>query len=87
MSRVILDIETYGRDFETLEKSIQEYLLRYADTEVEKKEVKDSLSFYPLTAEIITIGLLDPDTQRGFVFFRQWRHWQAYTGRNQAHFM
>ena len=70
MSRVIFDIETVGKDFETLEKAVQEYLLRYAETEAAKEEVMDSLSFYPLTAEIVTIGLLDPDTQKGFVFFQ-----------------
>jgi DNA polymerase elongation subunit (family B) len=70
MSRVIFDIETVGKDFEILEKAVQEYLLRYAETEAAKEEVRDSLSFYPLTAEIVTIGLLDPDTQKGFVFFQ-----------------
>lgn len=70
MSRIILDIETVGKDFEILGKAVQEYLLRYAETEAAKEEVKESLSFYPLTAEIVTIGLLDPDTQKGFVFFQ-----------------
>lgn len=70
MSRVILDIETVGKDFESLDKTTQEYLLRYAETEDEKEGVKDSLSFYPLTAEIVTIGLLDPDINTGIVFFQ-----------------
>ena len=70
MSRVIFDIETVGKDFEQLEKPIQEYLLRYAETKDEKQEVKDRLSFYPLTAEIVTIGLLDPDTEKGYVFYQ-----------------
>ena len=70
MSRLILDIETVGKDFESLDKAIQEYLLRYAETEDEKEEVKDRLSFYPLTAEIVTIGLLDPDINTGIVFFQ-----------------
>lgn len=70
MSRVIFDIETVGKDFETLEKPIQEYLLRYAETKNEKEDVKDRLSFYPLTAEIVTIGLLDPDTEKGSVFYQ-----------------
>jgi len=70
MSRVIFDIETVGKDFEILEKPVQEYLLRYAETQDEKNEVKDRLSFYPLTAEIITIGLLDPDTEKGFVLYQ-----------------
>jgi hypothetical protein len=70
MPKILLDIETVGKDFASLDKTTQEYLMRYAGTEDEKEEVKDRLSFYPLTAEIVAIGLLDPDAQRGFVFFQ-----------------
>jgi len=70
MSRIIFDIETVGKDFESLDRPTQEYLLRYAETEDEKEEIKDRLSFYPLTGEIVTIGLLNPDTQKGKVFFQ-----------------
>ena len=49
MSRIIFDIETSGKDFDSLEKSTQEYLLRWAETEDDIKDVKESLSFYPLT--------------------------------------
>jgi len=70
MSRIIFDIETVGKDFDALDQVTQEYLLRYAETDDEKEEVKDRLSFYPQTAEIVTIGLLDPDMHKGFVFFQ-----------------
>jgi len=70
MSRIIFDIETVGRDFKSLDNATQEYLLRYAETEDEKEEIKDRLSFYPLTAEVVAIGLLNPDTQKGLVFFQ-----------------
>ena len=70
MSRVIFDIETVGRDFESLDKPVQEYMSRFAESEEEKKEVRESLSFYPLTGEIITIGMLNPDSGKGAVFFR-----------------
>jgi len=70
MSRIIFDIETAGKDFNSLEPAVQDYLLKWADTEDEKKEVKDSLSFYPLTAEIVTIGMYNPDSNKGFVFFQ-----------------
>ncbi len=70
MSRVIFDIETAGKDFDSLEPAMQEYLIRWADTDEEKKEVQDSLSFYPLTAEVIAIGMLNPDTHKGAVFFQ-----------------
>ncbi|MEW6108892.1 MAG: ribonuclease H-like domain-containing protein [Nitrospirota bacterium] len=70
MSRIIFDIETAGKDFDLLDKPVQEYLLRWAESDDEKKEVEESLSFYPLTGEIITIGMLNPDTGRGAVFFQ-----------------
>lgn len=70
MSRIIFDIETAGRDFETLEPSVQDYLLKRAITDDEQQEVRDSLSFYPLTGEIIAIGMYNPDSARGTVFFQ-----------------
>jgi hypothetical protein len=70
MSRIIFDIETAGQDFDCLEPAVQEYLLRWADTEGERQEVRESLSFYPLTAEIAAIGMYDPDKNKGFVFFQ-----------------
>jgi len=70
MSRIIFDIETAGRDFDSLEPAVQDYMLRWAETDEDKKEVKDSLSFYPLTAEIIAIGMYDPDKDKGAVFFQ-----------------
>lgn len=70
MSRVIFDIETIGADFDTLDKNQQEYLLRHADSEEEAEEVKENLGLYPLTGEIVTIGMLNPDTLKGSVYFQ-----------------
>lgn len=70
MSRIIFDIETVGKDFDTLDRNTQDYLLRYAESEEQKDEIKDRLSLYPVTAEIVTIGLLNPDTMKGFVYFQ-----------------
>lgn len=70
MSRIIFDIETIGVDFEALDPSTQEYLLRWADTEEEEEKVKESLSFYPLTGEIVSIGMLNPDSKKGAVYFQ-----------------
>lgn len=70
MSRVIFDIETVGKEFNSFDKNTQDYLLRYAESEEQKDEIKDKLSLYPVTAEIVTIGLLDPDTMKGSVYFQ-----------------
>ena len=48
MSRIIFDIETAGKDFDSLDKGTQEYLLKWAESEEDIKDVKESLSFYPL---------------------------------------
>lgn len=70
MSRLILDIETVGKDMESLDEASRKYLLRWAQTEEEVREVKESLSFYPLTGEIVAIGLLNPDSGKGAVYFQ-----------------
>ena len=70
MGRIIFDIETAGKDLEDLDEPVQEYLLRWAVSEEDRKEVRESLSFYPLTGQVITIGMLNPDTGRGAVYFQ-----------------
>jgi DNA polymerase elongation subunit (family B) len=70
MSRIIFDIETVGADFDTLNPSTQGYLLRWAETEEDEEKVKESLSFYPLTGEIVAIGMLNPDSNKGAVYFQ-----------------
>lgn len=70
MGRIIFDIETVGMDFDSLDPSTQEYLLRWAETEEEETKVRESLSFYPLTGKIVAIGMLNPDTDKGAVYFQ-----------------
>ena len=70
MGRVIFDIETVGADFDILEPAVQEYLVKWAESEEEKERIRESLSFYPLTGEIVAIGMLNPDTDKGAVFFQ-----------------
>jgi hypothetical protein len=70
VGRVIFDIETVGADFDTLEPAVQEYLVKWAESEEEKERIRESLSFYPLTGEIVAIGMLNPDTDKGAVFFQ-----------------
>ena len=68
--KLIFDIETIGVDFETLDKISQEYLLQYAESEEEEKETKESLGFYPLTGEVVAIGILNPDTNKGAIYLK-----------------
>jgi DNA polymerase elongation subunit (family B) len=68
--RLVIDIETVGKDFESLDPISQEYLLKYAGTEEDVKAAKEGLGFSPLTGEIVAIGMLNPDTDNGAVYFQ-----------------
>ena len=68
--KIVIDIETVGKDFESFDNMSKEYLLKYAETEEEIKEAKDALAFSPLTGEIVALGMLNPDTNKGAVFFQ-----------------
>ncbi len=70
MTRLIFDIETVGVDFDSLEPKSQEYFLRFADSPEKEEEARRSLSFYPQTGHIVAIGILNPDTDRGAVFYQ-----------------
>lgn len=70
MSRVIIDIETIGIDFENLDDRSKEYLLKYAKDEEEKKRIKESLALNPMTGEIVAIGMFNPDTKKGLMYYQ-----------------
>lgn len=70
MSRIILDIETAGQDLDSLDPAVREYMLRGAETKEEIREVGDSLSLYPLTGEVVAVGLLNPETLKGAMLYQ-----------------
>ena len=70
MSRVVIDIETLGFPIESFDEVQQEYLLKFAETEADREETIQKLSLYPTTAQIITIGMLNPDTGHGKILFQ-----------------
>jgi hypothetical protein len=69
MPALILDIETIGEDFNTLDTTTQEMLTRWlkkeayheADYHSKLEDIKNGLGFSPLTGEIVVIGVLDAD--------------------------
>lgn len=68
--KIVIDIETNGFDFDTLDEMSREYILKFADTEEKVQEAKEGLSFSPLTGEVVAIGMLNPDTDNGAVYFQ-----------------
>lgn len=70
MPKLIFDIETIGVDFDSLDEKAQEYLINAARSPEEAEKVRDNLSFSPLTGQVAAIGILNPDTDRGGVYFQ-----------------
>lgn len=70
MSKVVIDIETLGFPLDSFDEPQQEYLLKFAGTDAEREEAIQKLSLYPMTARIIAIGMLNPETNRGKVFYQ-----------------
>jgi DNA polymerase elongation subunit (family B) len=70
MNRVVFDIETLGFPIDTLDESQQEYLLRFAKTDEERLDAVQKLSLTPFTAQILAIGMLNPDSNQGKVFYQ-----------------
>src|SRR3990167_9602941 len=70
--KLVVDIETVGVDFESLDEISQEqltkYFERYAKDDEEVKDQKDKLGFFPLTGHIVAIGILNPETEKGAVY-------------------
>ena len=70
MNKVIFDIETVGRDIDSFDDTTKEYLLKYAKTDEEEQEIRDSMSFYPVTAQIVTIAMLELETRKAYVYYQ-----------------
>jgi len=70
MSQVIFDIETIGVDFDSLDQEQQDYLLKFAENEQEVEEAKQKLALSALTGEVVAIGMLNPETDKGVVYYR-----------------
>ena len=70
MSRIVFDIETAGVDFDSLDVAQQEYWLRFADSEEDAAAVREKLGLYPLTGEVVALGLFNPDSGKGAVYFQ-----------------
>ena len=69
MNRVVFDIETLGFPLDSFDEKQQEYLLKFAKTDEERVEAIQKLALTPLTGHIIAIGMLNPDSHHGKVWF------------------
>ena len=69
MNRIVFDIETLGFPLDSFDEKQQEYLMKFAATEEQKVEAIQKLNLSPLTAKIIAIGMINPDSNQGKVLY------------------
>ncbi len=69
-AKLVFDIETIGNDFDSLDEISKTHLLKYAEDKEAQEEVKEGTAFYPLTGEVVVIGMLNPDTNQGKILAR-----------------
>jgi len=70
MNRVVFDIETLAYPLEAFDEARQEYLMKFARTEEERLDALLKLNLTPFTAQIIAIGMLNPDSNQGKVYYQ-----------------
>ncbi|MBI3195495.1 MAG: ribonuclease H-like domain-containing protein [Ignavibacteriae bacterium] len=70
MTRVVFDIETIALPFDSFDAVQQEYLVKNSTNDEEREAEIEKLSIYPLTAQVLAIGMLNPDTKAGKVFYQ-----------------
>jgi hypothetical protein len=70
MSRVVFDIETLALPLDSFNESSREYLFKFADTNEKVEETKRNLNLHALTAQVVAIALVNPDSNMGKVIFQ-----------------
>ena len=76
MATLVFDIETSARPLEEFDETQQEYLLREAARiedatarAAKREEVQRFMSLWPLTAQVVCIGMVNADSERGQVLY------------------
>ncbi len=78
MRTLVLDIETVGENWDSLDETTKGVLSRWVDRtaktddehEAEMKDLREGLGFSPLTGEIVAIGLYDLERMQGVVYYQ-----------------
>ena len=78
MPKLVFDIETIGEDFDKMDDATQEALTRWIEKgsgsdeeyKVKLQDLKEGLGFSPLTGEIVAIGALDVEQNKGAVYYQ-----------------
>lgn len=74
MNQLVLDIETAGEEFSSLDIVSQNLLekkfKRKVQNEEELEQEKEKLALFAPTNQVVAIGMLNPETKNGMVYFQ-----------------
>jgi 3'-5' exonuclease len=79
MSKLVIDIETIGEDFNSFDETTKDSLTKWIKTEHEEgtpeyenalTQLKDGMGFSPLTGQIVAIGMLDVEKNKGAIYYQ-----------------
>jgi predicted PolB exonuclease-like 3'-5' exonuclease len=67
MATVVFDIETIGDSVDGFDEKQTEFWFKFAETEADEQQLRESTAFFALTGQIVSIALYNPDTDKGKV--------------------
>ena len=78
MPKIVFDIETAGEDFDQMDEVTQNLFRKKAEANTDSAEelarelrrIKKETVFSPLTAQIVAVGVLDVETEKGAVYYQ-----------------
>ena len=78
MPKLVFDIETIGENYDEMDEATKEIMLKwlkkesYSDEEYQREvdAVKDNLGFSPLTGQIVAIGVVEVESEKGAVYYQ-----------------
>ena len=78
MPKLVFDIETIGESFSDLDETTREILTYWikkesageSEYQAALEDLKDGMGFSPLTGEIVAIGVLDVEKNKGVVYYQ-----------------
>jgi 3'-5' exonuclease len=71
MATVVLDIETAGQEWDSLDDAQKTYLQKNARTDEERLQLPETMSLWPFTGKIIVVAMLNPDSGRGRIWYER----------------
>ena len=90
MPKLVIDIESAGKNLEDFDQISQDYFRQWAktasakadDLDFELQKIEEGFSLSPLTAEVVCIGMLNPETDKGMVYYQSGKERKEFEESN-----